>query len=230
MAYDDHDKRGTRLFLEDVELPESSTVAPKLKSSAADSRALMKKQLASSKSDAETLQKTKKRSVPTQRQDISKKKKSTPTPSHKASDNSKFDTRASNTTYMRNNESPWKYFQKHFELKLDGFLTIASRRDAPFDLVMVKSFRNSHADEKFKMLHDIRHKNFLEVIRCFSFENDHHIIFEHVPISLAQIVVSPPYPTRLELAAILAQVSTQRNLTTHKLTEIDSRGDCISIF
>ena len=57
------------------------------------------------------------------------------------------------------------------------------------------------------MLQTIRHRRFLVDLQCFDFENSCYVVFDHLPISLAQLVVSPPYPTEIELAAILAQVS-----------------------
>ena len=57
------------------------------------------------------------------------------------------------------------------------------------------------------MLKTIRHRRFLVDLQCFDFENSYYVVFDHISISLAQLVVSPPYPTEIELAAIIAQVN-----------------------
>jgi hypothetical protein len=103
-------------------------------------------------------------------------------------------------------ESPWDSFREDFELHLDGFVTIASQRAPPHDLVIVKLLKGPGVDEKFGMLQRVRGRNFHAVLDCFSFEDCRYVVFEHVPISLSHVAKSPPYLSELELAAILAQV------------------------
>jgi hypothetical protein len=104
-------------------------------------------------------------------------------------------------------ESPWNSFRKVYELKMDCFITVATSKDHYGHLVSVKAFPEQEAAGKVAMLQRIRHDKFLGMLECFSFENCLHVIFEHVPITLAQVVLSPPYLTELELAAILGQVN-----------------------
>lgn len=109
-------------------------------------------------------------------------------------------------------ESPWKSFQKVYELKFDNYNTVAIRKALPCEVVTVKGFTESEVDEKLDMLQRIRHENFVAFLGSFQFEQGSYAVLEHVPVSLAQIVASPPYPTELQLAAMLGQVRPRRDV------------------
>jgi len=106
---------------------------------------------------------------------------------------------------MTKYESPWKTLQKVYELKLKDFTTVAARFFSPCELVTVKLFEKP-ADGGLDMLQQIRHENFVTFLESYQFEECSYPILEHVAISLVQIVTSPPYPTELQLAAIIGQV------------------------
>jgi hypothetical protein len=44
-----------------------------------------------------------------------------------------------------NRSSPWDAFQRVYELKLDEFITVATREDLPCDIVMVEQFTGASA-------------------------------------------------------------------------------------
>ena len=98
-------------------------------------------------------------------------------------------------------ESPWNSLGEDYELNLEGFVTIASQRTFPRDSVIVKRLKGTGIDEKFRMLRRVRHRNFHNVLECFSFQDCRYVVFEHVPISLAHVVKSPPYLSELELGS-----------------------------
>ena len=104
-------------------------------------------------------------------------------------------------------ESPWKSLQKVYELKLDGFIAVAIRKPPSCELVTVKNISGPDKERKVKMLQRIQHANFVAFQESFHFEDSVHIILDYVPLSLAQLVSSPAYPTEPQLASILAQVS-----------------------
>ncbi|KAL9062304.1 MAG: hypothetical protein Q9161_009822 [Pseudevernia consocians] len=52
----------------------------------------------------------------------------------------------------------------------------------------------------------IRHDHIVTVLETFRFEGSFYVVLERMAISLVQIVASPPYPGKQELAAILGQV------------------------
>lgn len=106
-------------------------------------------------------------------------------------------------------ESPWQQFRKTYELKHESFITVASRKTSPHDIVIVKQFKGSDADNKFNMLQEIQHPSFLVIQECFSFEGCYYPIFDYIPISLEEVVASPPFLNELELVAIIAQASAE---------------------
>ena len=107
---------------------------------------------------------------------------------------------------MTQRGSPWSRYRKVYELKLDGFDTIAVQEDLPCDLVIVKTFTWPKASEQVDMLQRIQHPNFIGLIDHFIFEKLSYVFLEYVDTSLAHVVTSPAYPTELHLAAILGQV------------------------
>ncbi|KFX95975.1 hypothetical protein V490_03611 [Pseudogymnoascus sp. VKM F-3557] len=103
-------------------------------------------------------------------------------------------------------ESPWARFCEKFELNLGGYVSIVADRSPPYDIFMVKRLKGSDAVQRVRMLRRVRHQNFHNMVDCFSFEGSHYAVFQHLPVTLDNIVYSPPYPTELELAAALAQI------------------------
>ncbi|OBT50792.1 hypothetical protein VE04_09037 [Pseudogymnoascus sp. 24MN13] len=103
-------------------------------------------------------------------------------------------------------ESPWARFCEKFELSLGGYVSIVADRSPPYDIFMVKRLNGLDAAQRVRMLRRVRHQNFHNMVDCFSFEGSHYAVFQHLPVTLDNIVYSPPYPTELELAAALAQI------------------------
>jgi hypothetical protein len=103
-------------------------------------------------------------------------------------------------------ESPWHRFCEKFELNLDGYVSIVADQSPPYDILMVKCLEGPDAVPKVRMLQRVRHQSFHDMVDCFSFEGSHYAVFQHLPVTVANIVYSPPYPTERELAAILGQV------------------------
>ena len=107
-------------------------------------------------------------------------------------------------------ESPWQSLQKVYELKLDGFVTVAIRRPPSYELVTVKNFVGSDGHQKVNKLQHTQYQNIVGFLEAFHFAGSIHVVFDYVPISLAHIVASPAYPTEIQLAPILGQVSTHK--------------------
>ncbi len=105
------------------------------------------------------------------------------------------------------NESPWNTYKKRFQVKLDRWVTVADRRESVRKRVVVKSFSGQDSYDDLRMLYHIRHGNFVTVLESFRFEGSFYVILERLPISLVQVVASPPYPGEQELAAIMGQVN-----------------------
>ncbi|MCJ1473170.1 hypothetical protein MMC13_001821 [Lambiella insularis] len=88
--------------------------------------------------------------------------------------------------------SPWGSYWKSFQVKYTDFVTVAVRKGGRRKCVV--------------MIHGIRHDNIVTVLETFRHEGSFHVVLERIPISLVQIVASPPYPGEQELAAILGQI------------------------
>ena len=104
-------------------------------------------------------------------------------------------------------ESPWKTYRKGFELKLDQFVTVAVRQAPQSGKVAIKEYSDRDAGRMLEMLHKVRHERFVNFLDVFQHRNMCYAIFEHVLVSLAEVMACPAYPTEQQLVAILAQVS-----------------------
>ena len=113
------------------------------------------------------------------------------------------------------NESPWEIYKKHFDLDLNGPVTVAQGKTG---LVAVRTFTVAGAEKALYMHGQVRHSNIVEAIEAFTTETSFYIVLEYMPISLYQIVESAKYPTESELAAILRQVSHTISCVGHTLT------------
>jgi hypothetical protein len=108
--------------------------------------------------------------------------------------------------------SPWKEYEEVFQIKLDGFNTVATRRSVPCDLVIVKSFVQPTASERVDMLRLVQHRNFIALVDHYILEETSYVALEYVGTSLDHVVSCPAYPTELQLAAILGQVLFEKYL------------------
>lgn len=106
-------------------------------------------------------------------------------------------------------ESPWRSYDKNYELRLGvgDRVTVAERKEPLDGVVTVRSFSAYNAEEKLRVLHRIKHENFVPVLEVFSSEDSFHIVFEHMPICLGHFAGILKYPNELQLASILGQVS-----------------------
>lgn len=118
---------------------------------------------------------------------------------------------------MTKHGSPWESLEKRFSLALNDLVTIASRKDKR--LVAVRKFSGPGVERKVGMLQRIRHKNFVALLDCFSFDESCYAIVEHeisdketLLITLSQFALAGPYPNEFELAAVLGQVSPSQDV------------------
>ena len=102
---------------------------------------------------------------------------------------------------------PWKIYEKGYDLKLDQFVTVATRKAPLHGKVAIKTLAGRDANRKLDMLHRVCHKRFVSLLEVFESDTTWYAVFEHVVTSLTQVVNSPAYPTERQLAAIVGQVS-----------------------
>lgn len=103
-------------------------------------------------------------------------------------------------------ESPWKYYEKIYDLVLAGPVQVAVRRTDPVELVHVRTFTNPGAEKALHLYQHIQHVNIITALAAFTTDTGLHVVLEAMPVSLEQVVQSPAYPSELQLAAILGQV------------------------
>jgi hypothetical protein len=103
-------------------------------------------------------------------------------------------------------ESPWVRYHKRYEMNVDGPTSVVTDRLYPHNLFMVKCLEGHEADRKIRMLQEVRHQHFHNMLEFFSFEDSYYAVFHYVDTTLSKIVYSPPHPTEIELAAAMAQV------------------------
>lgn len=104
-------------------------------------------------------------------------------------------------------EDPWARYRKVYEIMIDGFVTVAIRKDKTREPVIVRRFlENGPPAAETKKLHELHHENIL-TLESFSFEGYRHLILERISVSLVDVVACPHYLSVPELVAILKQVS-----------------------
>lgn len=123
--------------------------------------------------------------------------------------------------------SPWERYIKRYELNLDDHIYIVSDKST-LDTFMIKCLKGLDAEKKVAMLERVQHKSFLPMLECFNFENSYYPVFPHIAMPLSQIIHSPPYPTELELTAVLGQVRSPYSVGWALLTGLDPQWSSVS--
>lgn len=101
--------------------------------------------------------------------------------------------------------SPWEHYIKRYELNLADHIYIVSDKTS-LETFMIKCLEGPDAGRKVAMLERVQHKGFLPMLECFNFDSVYYPVFPHMTMPLSQVIHSPPYPTELELSAILEQI------------------------
>ena len=104
------------------------------------------------------------------------------------------------------NESPWKYYEKIYDLELAGRVEVAVRKADPIELVHVRTFTNPGAEKALHRYQHIQHGNIVTALDAFTTDTGLYLVLEAMPISLERIVQSPACPNEGQLAAIIGQV------------------------
>ena len=104
-------------------------------------------------------------------------------------------------------ESPWNTYEEGYDLKLYEFVTVAVRKAPERGKVAIRQFVGQDVDRKIHCLKKISHIRFITLMEIFEYQKTCYVVFEHVVMSLTQVVNSPPYPTEGQLSAIVGQVS-----------------------
>ena len=106
-------------------------------------------------------------------------------------------------------DSPWKTYEKGHDLKFDQFVIVAARKAPRHGKVAIKEFAKQDASHKLDMIRRVRHERFVNLLEVFEVDKTVYAVFEHIFTSLKQVIACAAYPTELQLAAILGQVSSK---------------------
>lgn len=106
------------------------------------------------------------------------------------------------------NCSPWEVYQPIFTCDLAGTVSISEHRRRGSKVVAVRSSSRTDGEELLHKYTRFDHINIISASECFSDNGVNHFIVEDLPISLEHLVASDAYPTEVQLASILKQVSS----------------------
>ena len=107
-------------------------------------------------------------------------------------------------------DSPWKSYEEGYDLKLESFVKVAVRKAPLHGKVAIRKFAGRNATCELDMLRRVRHERFVQVLEVFEFETVYHVVFEHVSVTLREVVGCAAFPSERQLAAILGQVGSKR--------------------
>jgi hypothetical protein len=102
-------------------------------------------------------------------------------------------------------ESPWKIYNHLYELD-EGRVSVAERKRPAYGLVAIRRFSGAGAESRLATLRRVRGEYLIKCMSVFLFDDVFHVVFEHMPVTLVQIVGVPKYPEKNQVAAIVAQV------------------------
>jgi hypothetical protein len=103
-------------------------------------------------------------------------------------------------------QSPWQTYERGYDLKFDQFVAVATRKAPLTGKVTIRKLAGQNAASELDMLRRVDHERFVTLLEIMDHEKTIYMVFEHIFVSLTQVVNCPAYPTERQLAAILGQV------------------------
>jgi hypothetical protein len=103
-------------------------------------------------------------------------------------------------------ESPWKQYDKIYDLDLGGLIEVAVRKTSPIELVHIRRFSKPATETALHLFRNLQNPNIINALNVLTLEDSLYVVLEYMPISLEEIVRSPAYPDERQLAIILRQV------------------------
>lgn len=91
---------------------------------------------------------------------------------------------AHHTANAIQHESPWKTYEKGYDLKLDHFVTITARKAPRNGMVAIRKSTRQDAGPKLDMIRRISHKRLITLLEVFDCDETIYVVFEHVFTSL----------------------------------------------
>lgn len=124
-------------------------------------------------------------------------------------------------------ESPWNKYRPALLCDIAGEVIIATHRSNPSRLRAVREYPKADAERLIQRFGCLDHANILSSRDCYIDANSMYFFVEDLPLTLWNVVSSPDiYPTELELAAIMSQVSLIVSIFVDELTDKVLDGLC----
>jgi hypothetical protein len=87
-------------------------------------------------------------------------------------------------------------------------VTVVERRVRPSTVLAMRTFPNKATEGLLEKFNCIQHENVIAALECFQAEDGLYVIFEHLPISLDHLVASRKWLNKIQVASVMAQVSS----------------------
>lgn len=105
------------------------------------------------------------------------------------------------------NCDPWDIYKIIFTCDLAGQVTISENRHQGSKVVAIRTSAKTNGDDLLKKYKCLHHTNIISASECFKNDGLFHFIVEDLPVTLEHLVASDAYPSEVQLASILKQVS-----------------------
>ena len=105
-------------------------------------------------------------------------------------------------------ESPWEKYDKEYTLTFDEKIIVATKKNPTEELFGIRAFSGPDADSKLDTLYRIQADHFVEWQEVYRDNGEYWVVFEHMPLSLVQVIGMPKPLDEAQIAAILSPVSS----------------------
>ena len=105
------------------------------------------------------------------------------------------------------NGSAWNIYNHIFTCELAGTVSICEHRWKSSKVVAIRTTPKSAGKEMLKRYAGLHHFNIISASECFKNDGQYQFVVEDLPVSLEHLVACDAYPTEIQLASILKQVS-----------------------
>lgn len=111
------------------------------------------------------------------------------------------------------NCNPWDIYKVIFTCDLAGQVAISENRDQGSNVVAIRTSAKASGEDLLEKYNCLHHINIISASECFKNDGLFHFIVDDLPVTLEHLVASDAYPSEVQLASILKQVSF-RNLVS----------------
>lgn len=105
--------------------------------------------------------------------------------------------------------APWDVFRANLKVKLDVWLSKATRKDDPEGVFAVRTYSRDRADRVLQRYKTLHHENLVTAVEIYRVDdpNEHlFVVSEYIPFTLNHVEACVRRPSDAELASIVGQV------------------------